>query len=314
MPLLIATSYDPINKTTTVAGDISTASLLSIVNQTRGKDLFVVGQTPVTNRVFSGGNTTFTLDTNTSGDNASDVLSVRYQSDSADYATAAQGTKADNSVQLTSEQTIKGIKTFTEKLILPNCVLVNGVADFRQATKPTQRTFLVNDAIVTEPLVVGDRWYNPINGNDFFWNGTYWLTSTFYYIGQNFNSVQTYNLTTGASFGGTYAAPFPVFGEYSNFFYESVTIVCHSPGFSATLDANNYFTLNVRTIVSASPIPFLVVNSPSLFPNSAATYPVNVATSYGNSAISTNLSVTNVVGTPALTARLTWSIKLRGIA
>lgn len=41
----------------------------------------------------------------------------------ADFATAAQGTKADNSVQLTGDQTVAGIKTFSSIPIIPTATL-----------------------------------------------------------------------------------------------------------------------------------------------------------------------------------------------
>lgn len=136
MPLVPALSYNPTLKTVTIAGDIPTISLMSISNQTRGKDLFVIGQTPVTDRVFSGGNTTFTLNTNTAGDSVNDVLAVRYQPSSV----------------ITS---------------VSNPYIVNGVAHFVQSTKPTTR-------IGGSPLVIGDKWYKSDEGIDWFWNGTYW--------------------------------------------------------------------------------------------------------------------------------------------
>lgn len=102
---------------------------------------------------------------------------------SDNYATAEQGAKADNSVQLTGNQTVKGIKTFTEKLLLPNCLLINGVAHFNQSTTPTQRVFLVNDAVVTESLVIGDRWSKTGTGDDAFWTGTNWVSTWINYTG-----------------------------------------------------------------------------------------------------------------------------------
>ncbi len=140
MPVIQALSYDPTLKTVTVAGDIATVNLTSIVNQTKGKDLFVIGQTPVTNRVFGNGNTTFTIDTNTTGDDASDVLAVCYQFSSVIAS-------------------------------LDNGYIINGVAHFDQPeinnAGPTKR-------VDNSPLVIGDKWYNTTKRSDWSWNGAYW--------------------------------------------------------------------------------------------------------------------------------------------
>ncbi len=143
MPSVQALSYDPTLKTVTVAGDIATVNLTSIINQTRGKDLFVVGRTPINNRVFSGGNTTFTLNTNTTGDSAGDVIAVRYQASSI--------------------------------VSIPNPYIVNGVAHFVQDTKPTTRPGSAS-------LVSGDIWYNPVTKTRGFYNGTHWLSDAVYTV------------------------------------------------------------------------------------------------------------------------------------
>jgi hypothetical protein len=54
---------------------------------------------------------------------------------------------------------------------LGNGVIINGVANFYQTTKPITR-------VDGSALVVGDRWYKTNDGTEWFWNGTYWLSST----------------------------------------------------------------------------------------------------------------------------------------
>lgn len=56
-------------------------------------------------------------------------------------------------------------------LILPNNTKINGVEHFYQTTKPTTR----GDG---SALVAGDRWWKIDDGTEWFWNGTYWLSST----------------------------------------------------------------------------------------------------------------------------------------
>jgi hypothetical protein len=88
-----------------------------------------------------------------------------------DYATAAQGTKADTAVQpaeLTPYAPLNN-PTFTgTSLILPNNSRINGTEHFYQTTKPTAR----GDS---SALVVGDRWWKTDTGEEWSWNGTYWL-------------------------------------------------------------------------------------------------------------------------------------------
>jgi hypothetical protein len=53
---------------------------------------------------------------------------------------------------------------------LPNNFRINGVENFYQVTKPLAR----GDG---SPLVSGDFWRNPTNGQEWTWNGTYWLSA-----------------------------------------------------------------------------------------------------------------------------------------
>lgn len=54
--------------------------------------------------------------------------------------------------------------------IIPNGALINNVCHIYQTTRPTTRP----DG---SALVIGDKWYNSDIRVDFFWNGTYWLSS-----------------------------------------------------------------------------------------------------------------------------------------
>ena len=57
---------------------------------------------------------------------------------------------------------------------LPNGTIINGVANFYTAIKPTTR-------IDGSALQLRDRWYNIFDGASWFWNGTYWLSNPYYY-------------------------------------------------------------------------------------------------------------------------------------
>lgn len=58
---------------------------------------------------------------------------------------------------------------YSSGLVFPNGALINGIAQINQSTLP-----------VTRPdgsaLVVRDKWYNTASGEEWFWNGTYWLS------------------------------------------------------------------------------------------------------------------------------------------
>jgi hypothetical protein len=71
---------------------------------------------------------------------------------------------------------------------LPNGVIVNGVCYINSDTKPTVRPAI--NGGTTSSLIVGDRWYNPSKGAEWYWNGTYWLSPRIY-TGQN--GVNTYS-------------------------------------------------------------------------------------------------------------------------
>lgn len=143
---------------------------------------------------------------------------------STDYATAAQGTKADNSVQLTGDQTVAGTKTFTSPLILPNNSRINGVEHFYQATKPLTR-------VDGSPLVIGDRWYKINDGTERFWNGTYWEGQTFLLA------------NSATSFNGTGSYKFTPFPQRTEFVLLKTAI--YTGYFNTAQTLTNYFKLAI---------------------------------------------------------------------
>lgn len=58
----------------------------------------------------------------------------------------------------------------------PNTGLVSGVQHFYTTTKPTTRP---NGST----LAIGDKWWKTDDGTNWFWNGTYWLSSQGFYVG-----------------------------------------------------------------------------------------------------------------------------------
>jgi hypothetical protein len=73
--------------------------------------------------------------------------------------------------------------TFTGNLVLPNNSRINNIEHFYQADKPITR----GDG---SALVIGDRWWKTDEGTEWFWNGTYWLSTVQYILTINFNQTQ----------------------------------------------------------------------------------------------------------------------------
>lgn len=119
--------------------------------------------------------------------------------------------------------------------IIPNGALINNVCHIYQSTKPTTRP----DG---SALVVGDICYKINDGTQWFWNGTYWLSSLEYMLatsGVNNLSVST-NLGVIQS-----APPLPtsnslVSGQLNLFLTKAII---HSREMSLN-DNSNYWQLN----------------------------------------------------------------------
>jgi len=73
---------------------------------------------------------------------------------------------------------------------IPNGVLIGGVANFYSSAKPTNR-------VGGSALVIGDLWFNPINGIQGFWNGTYWLNLKTIYQSNNNYPIFEFDYSTG---------------------------------------------------------------------------------------------------------------------
>jgi hypothetical protein len=161
---------------------------------------------------------------------------------------------------------------------LPDGALINGVANFYRATKPLTR-------VDGSALVIGDRWFNPSTGEDWFWNGTYFLSTQLFYT-SNF-SVATVSSSTNiiANWGNLAAsldgsriiqAPFKPkpFGVASSIFFENISWFGNIAA-AGTIDASNYWDLNwiissrrmnpIETIVASFKIPEKVYGAFNIF-------------------------------------------------
>lgn len=144
------------------------------------------------------------------------------------FATAAQGSKADNSVQLTGDQSISGIKTFNSPLILPNNSRINGIEHFYQTTKPVTR-------IEGSPLVVGDIWYSANTLIEFVFNGTYWVTKNLLMVDASIINVSTANTPFSNVLIGSVNPIFSgIFISHINYHYRI-----------GINDANNYWVFRI---------------------------------------------------------------------
>jgi hypothetical protein len=144
--------------------------------------------------------------------------------DSTEYATAEQGA---NSVQVTGNQTIAGIKTFTSPLILPDNSRINGVEHFYRTTKPTAR----GDG---SALVAGDKWYKKDTGEEWWWNGTYWVGDII--VASNSSSHSITTTTEG------YGVPSPT---YPQILIEFISSYFYLNDIDATIDPENYHVLRL---------------------------------------------------------------------
>lgn len=113
----------------------------------------------------------------------------------------------------------------TGPLILPNNSRVNGVEHFYQTTKPTARGN--GDA-----LVIGDRWWKTGDGTEWWWNGTYWLSSVVFDARFYLANMNTENIPWGNTDLLVVA--------YGGIFVEKLRIgVSHFPG-----DVSNYWNFS----------------------------------------------------------------------
>lgn len=151
---------------------------------------------------------------------------------------------------------------------LPNCVLINNVAHFYQATKPTQRSFLVNNIVTNSPLVVGDKWYSTTDLSDYYFLGTDWGSALYT------NSISPN--VFGGIIGNT-----ELIAETKLSSKILVEQVRWFGTLGAVNDASNYYAIRPMALGKASPTLFYTFSNlgttASLSPNTTfdITYQVN---------------------------------------
>ena len=187
----------------TVTSDTGTDAIIPAADGTNA-GLFLPAEKTKLAGIAEGAEVNVNADWNASSGDAQilnkPTLGTAAATNSTDYATAAQGAKADTAVQPaaigstvlafdsnlqsfvnaftlpttdgTAGQSLvtngAGVISFATPAILADPVYIGGVAYFNRSTKPTERSAGL-------PLVIGDRWYKTDDGTEWFWNGTYWL-------------------------------------------------------------------------------------------------------------------------------------------
>lgn len=112
---------------------------------------------------------------------------------------------------------------------LPNGYRVNGVVHFCQNTKPTASA-------------VGDTWYKPSEGSEWFWNGSYWLSKETVLVSSDYqeNSISVAQNISGGSLSHRDLSP-----GTAAYWFVGVTI---NPYFQSATDAANFWSFDVRVM------------------------------------------------------------------
>jgi len=158
---------------------------------------------------------------------------------------AAQNPIKPDSIQLLAEIQ-DAIAASSSGNSLPNGTLINGVANFYSVTKPTLR-------VDGSSLVVGDLWYKFDNNTQFYWNGTYWLTTQAF-------AKSEYLANFGASTYYQFMAP-TLRNDWSGLFFERLDISGYS---YSDWNASNYSTIKIGHYSAGSSLrgysPDFVIN------------------------------------------------------
>jgi hypothetical protein len=128
---------------------------------------------------------------------------------------------------------------------LPNNTRINNIEHFYQSTKPVTR----GDG---SALVIGDRWWKPMEGTEWFWNGTYWLSTTRYHISSfsaailsasNSIIANWANLSSNVNGSFIIQTPFKAqgYGESSPIFFDSLSWRGNIA--TGATDTDNYWSL-----------------------------------------------------------------------
>lgn len=110
---------------------------------------------------------------------------------------------------------------------LPNGYRVNGIVHFCQNTKPTASA-------------VGDTWYKPSDGSEWFWNGSYWLSRETILVSSDYREalISAAQTITAGSLSHRDLNP-----GTAAYWFVGVTI---NPYFLTATDAFNFWSFDVR--------------------------------------------------------------------
>ena len=229
------------------------------------------------------------------------TLGTAAATNSTDYATAAQGAKADTALQPaeigstvlaydanlqsfvstftlpttdgTANQVLAtngaGVISFATPATLPDPAYIGGVAYFNRSTMPIGRSAGV-------PLVIGDCWYKTDDGTEWFWNGTYWLSPP-----ENLqlpNYAPTAHTAIGSPVGGS-----------TGIFIHTYQVAQQSANATAN-DANNYRNIELRIREKTGSNIELLVSTIQNYP-----LPIGQANSWTNT-VNTNYLIANYSG------------------
>lgn len=91
---------------------------------------------------------------------------------------------------------------------LPREFRTGTVTNFVNNTKPTA-------------LAIGDRWYKPVDGSDWFWNGSYWLSTNLFYVRSDYNREE---ITASKSVSGSVLQGRDLTAGESGIYFVSATV------------------------------------------------------------------------------------------
>lgn len=151
-----------------------------------------------------------------------------------------------------------------------NVITGGGSSDPSQITSETAPTTRVNPSTGLPSggaaLQIGDRWYKPSNGQEGFWNGTLWLSTTVY--------TNVWAVLTATISGNGASMTTPVFGGAdASIWFEKFVV---NGTFASPQDGSNYRTFAVFANTGSSTI-LATANSIGLTNRAKIIQPINVA-------------------------------------
>lgn len=133
---------------------------------------------------------------------------------------------------------------------LPTGYRINGVVQWCQNAKPTTG------------LTVGDSWYKPVDGSEWYWNGTYWLSKENLVVGSDYRETQ---ISTSINLWGTaFSGRDLSSGSRAGIYFLNATNVCYQ---AAATDASNYWSFTFYALYSDGTVDTLVTHTTASKPS-----------------------------------------------